>query len=449
MASTTRHLIVGLLILFLIPSDALAQLTPQQERGRSLYFGEDGSALEDATARIGEMGVKLPARSFPCASCHGRSGTGVAERGAVPTDLSAGALTKPSSVAGPRGRKRPAYTFSTFRTAVRSGKDAGDTPLSNAMPRFDLADRDLRDLWAFLEVMDQVREPGVSDQEVLIGVRLKGASQAPEAIAQRRLLGVMEQDITAMGGIHGRKLRFVYAGPGGAYPEDIFAGIDLGALPATAPQGLPVVTMMEQKGQSQLSFSLVAGVDDQSAALRLFAVRELGAVNVQDACQKGARSETRLLTSPDCLKDLAGVRTLLMPQPVLAALSPATRSKLPENTYVALPAPLGRTSPQVQALFARTRSVAGNSRATVLAEADAYSAAALVIEGLMRAGRDLYRDQLVSTLQDITDFKGAMAPPATFGPNKHTGSRGAEIVRYDPARGILASTGVWVEPQDK
>lgn len=446
MASTIRHLIIALLILVQVPSEAVAQLTPQQERGRSLYFGEDGSALEDATARIGEMGVRLPARSFPCASCHGRSGSGVAERGAVPTDLSAGALTKPYSVTGPMGRKRPAYTFQTFRTAVRSGQDAGGNTLANAMPRFDLADRDLRDLWAFLEVMDQVQEPGVRDQEVLIGVRLRETRQSPDGQAQRRLLSVMEQDINAMGGIHGRRLRFVYAGPEGGFPPDVLAAIDLAALPALPPRGLPVVTMMAQEGQAREAFSLVAGVEDQTAALRLFAVRELGAVQVHDACQKGSRSEVRLLTAPGCLKDIAGARTVLMPQPVLAALPASARSRLPENTYVALPAPLGKTAPQVQAIFARTRSVAGNSRATVLAEADAYSAAALLIEGLMRAGRDLHREQLVSTLEGITDFKGAMAPPATFGPNRHIGSRGAEIVLYDPAKATLATSGVWIEP---
>lgn len=448
MASTIDRWLICLLLVVSVACAANAELTPAQERGRQIYFGEPGSALDSAKARIGEMGVKLPAQSFPCASCHGQKGAGVAERGAVPADLSAGALTKPYSVTGTFGRKRPPYALSTFKSAVRTGKDAGGNQLADAMPRFELSDRDLSDVWAFLEVMDELTEPGMTEDILSIGVRLSGGGKSGAATAQRKLLESLAGEVNRIGGIHGRKLRFVYAGAGGLKDDAVFAGLDLDPAAGNLPETLPVLSMMQAGAQNSGAFYLVAGPADQAASLRLFAVRELGAVSVKDACVASS-GEVRLLSAPHCMNALAGAKRALVPQPVFSAIPPADRRKLPAETYVALPAPVRRVSPQAQTAFAKARAAIGSGRETVLAEAEAYSAAATMIEALMRAGRDVTRSDFISTLESISEFEGAATPPVTFGPNRHTGSRGAEIVRYDPATGALAVKGVWVDPDGK
>lgn len=445
---TDRWLAGFLLAVLMLALPAEAQLTPAEERGRAIYFGEAGSALDTSTARIGNMGVTLPAQSFPCASCHGRAGIGVAERGAVPADLSRGALTRPYTVTGQQGRRRPPYTLSSFRAAVRNGRDPGGSELAEAMPRFALSDRDLGDVWAFLAVMDQLSDPGLSDDRIDIGVILTAGGRGPAAEAQRRLLDSVSADINRIGGIHGRQLRFSYH-TAAALPEgDVFAVLSPGEAPAGLGERVPVLALSGHGTLKTQAFSLLAGAEDQSAALRLFAVQELGAVRVADACASGA-GETRLLTSPSCLASARSAKRLLLPQPVFAAIPPAQRKLLPAETYVALPAPLSRVAPQAQTAFARTRAKAGTGRETILAEADAYSVASVLIESLMRAGRSLDREGLIASLEGLSDFEGAVTPPLSFGPNRHTGSRGAEIVRYSPETGVMAMQGVWIDPDKR
>ncbi|MDP3460593.1 MAG: hypothetical protein Q8S09_15090, partial [Hyphomonas sp.] len=162
-AFTTRALALLALFGSLVAPLASAELTAAEERGRAIYFGERGSALEDATVHIGELETKLPARTFPCASCHGRTGLGKSERGVQPSQITRDSLTRPYSVREASGRKRPPYTATTFRNAVRGGKDAGGNALAEAMPRFSLTDKQLADVWAFLAVIAEATDPGISE----------------------------------------------------------------------------------------------------------------------------------------------------------------------------------------------------------------------------------------------------------------------------------------------
>lgn len=441
MSGTERWLCSTYLLIAAACAPAYAQLSDAEERGRQIYFGEPGSPLDTAAVRIGGMDVRLPASGFPCASCHGRSGSGFAERGAVPTDLSRGALTRPYSVMANQGRRRPPYTVSSFRAAVRNGKDPGGSALSEAMPRFELSDQQLGDLWAFLNVIDTLNDPGISDTEITIGVVLAPRSAGT---AQRKLLDVLASDINALGGIHGRSLRFDYR-PSITAPEaDVLASLMLGNN-GSLPTERPVINVSaEQAGQPQ-GFSLLASTGDQTAALRRFAVERWGAVTLRDACDPSA-GPTRLLSSSNCLA--AGQRTerLLMPQTVFSTIPLAERRNLPDETYVALAAPLWRVAPQAQAAFARTRARAGTGRETIVAESEAYSAAAVIIESLMRSGRDLSRERLVLALEELRDFEGAMTPPLSFGRNRRTGSRGVAVVKYSPQTGNLSTEGLWVDP---
>ncbi|MFN7055068.1 hypothetical protein [Hyphomonas sp.] len=424
------------------PPATAAELQAAQDRGRQIYFGEEGSPLDHATARVGGMDVRLPARGFPCASCHGRSGSGFAERGAAPTDLSRGALTRPYTVSASAGRQRPPYTLASFRAAIRAGKDPGGNALAEAMPRFDLPDTDLADLWAFLEVIDTLNDPGVDDSEVRIAVAF---APGPAGEAQRRVLDMLAGDINALGGIHGRALMFEAAPPGGTPASGTFAFLVVSQAGAAPAAGQPTLYLSASLGGDPLGFSLLAGPEDEAAALRRFAVERLGVVTVQDACQPGSAA-VRLLLSTDCLSGARQAGQLLIPNTVFVKLPPAERRSLPAETYVALPAPLSRVAPGAQTALARTRARAGTSRETIIAEAEAYSVAAVLIETLMRTGRELTRERFVSSLEDIRDFEGAITQPLSFGRNRRNGSRGVEVAEYSPHTGILTPTGVWIDP---
>jgi hypothetical protein len=69
----------------------------------------------------------------------------------------------------------------------------------------------------------------------------------------------------------------------------------------------------------------------------------------------------------------------------------------------------------------------------------------VLIEALMQTGRDASREGVIDRLELVRGFEGAMTPPLTFGPNRRVGSRGAEIVRYDPKKATLATSGTWID----
>jgi ABC-type branched-subunit amino acid transport system substrate-binding protein len=77
------------------------------------------------------------------------------------------------------------------------------------------------------------------------------------------------------------------------------------------------------------------------------------------------------------------------------------------------------------------------------AQLAAVSAAAVLVEALNRAGRDLDRDRLVAALEGIRDFRTGLTPPLTFGPNRRVGAPGAHAV--DLAGHRLVPTGHWLD----
>jgi len=444
-AYTIKALALLALIAVFSVASAHAELTAAEARGKAIYFGEKGSALDDATVQIGDLDTTLPARTFPCASCHGRTGAGKAERGVQPSKISRDALTRPYAVKEASGRKRPPYTLSSFRAAVRGGKDAGSNALSEAMPRFNLTDKQLSDLWAFLAVVSEVNDPGITDNSISVGVVLDAASSAGKA--QLKLLTTLAADINKLGGVHGRTLGFraITAKSAAAESESLFAMVvPQGTPPAGLASGVPVISLLPASAPASGAFALVAGEADQIAALKRFAVEEWGVVSLKDACAAKA-GDTVLINSTKCLDTAKSAKRALMTQSVFSSIPPASRANLPSDTRIAIASPLGRIAPNAQAAFAKTRARAGNDKSAILAEADAYSAAAVLIEALMQTGRDASREGVIEKLESVREFEGAMTPPLTFGPNRRVGSRGAEIVRYDPKAGTLAASGTWMD----
>jgi hypothetical protein len=189
----------------------------------------------------------------------------------------------------------------------------------------------------------------------------------------------------------------------------------------------------------------VASEADQTSALKRFATEEWGVVSVKDGCA-AKKGETVLLGSARCLENATVAKRVLLTQAVFSSIPTASRKLLPAETYVAFATPLSRVARNAQSAFAQTRARARNDKSAILAEANAYSAAALLIEALMRTGRDVSREGVIDTLEAVRNFEGGMTPSLTFGPNRRVGSRGAEIVRYDPLAGTLAASGTWIDP---
>ncbi len=167
-------------------------------QGRALFHGEKVLSVGGAI-----NGVRLPAATSACNSCHGERGAGSREAGVEIPALQSGRLRAArDSVLG--------YASDTaIMAAIQTGVGRGGAALSNAMPRYDLSDAEQAALAAYLQVagsaQDRVR--GVTADKILFAaiVPLSGSqSEAGRQIVQ----GVQDAFATVnkAGGVFGRRV---------------------------------------------------------------------------------------------------------------------------------------------------------------------------------------------------------------------------------------------------
>lgn len=77
-------------------------------------------------------------------------------------------------------------------------------------------------------------------------------------------------------------------------------------------------------------------------------------------------------------------------------------------------------------------------------QSGAAVAARVLEEGLRRAGSPPTRDGLIAALESLRDFETGLAPPLSFGRNRHTGVLGAHVLRLDEAQSAQARASTWI-----
>ncbi len=79
------------------------------------------------------------------------------------------------------------------------------------------------------------------------------------------------------------------------------------------------------------------------------------------------------------------------------------------------------------------------------AQLSAFAAAKVFVEALTRAGRDLTREKLVTTLESLYDYETGTTPRITFGPNRRVGAAGAHVVSIEVAEKEFATASGWIK----
>ena len=113
--------------------------------------------------------------------------------------------------------------------------------------------------------------------------------------------------------------------------------------------------------------------------------------------------------------------------------------------FLALPTPPEGPEPEAAAAYRALAAAARLPADNVSAQLSALAAAAVLIEGLERAGRDLSRERLVDELEGLRSFRSGYAPPVTYGAGRRLGARGAYVVRLDLKAKRFEPLGGWVE----
>lgn len=167
MTDTRQFLSILLLGLPLLCQTHSVEAAGDAHLGRSIYekgIGRDGRAI----SAMVHGSVTLSGAAIACGGCHGVQGRGAGEAFIQAPDIRWLSLSKPY-LARRSGSAEVSYDQASFAKALRTGKTTAGRTLDPAMPRFDLADDEIRGLIAFLGIID---EPTTIEQtqRVILGL---------------------------------------------------------------------------------------------------------------------------------------------------------------------------------------------------------------------------------------------------------------------------------------
>jgi len=272
-------------------------LTDQERRGRQIYLRGTSASGKPITAVLSGGEAEVPASALSCSSCHSRSGTGTAEGGVIPSNLTWEWLTRPYDVASPSGRSHGPYNEGTFKRAVTMGLDPAGNELQSAMPRFRMSLEDAADLVSYIRRLGHTLDPGLTERAIIVAMITP--AQGPLSEVGGTAIGAVRayfEDLNANGGIYGRTLeirpaayvtnddarRFVAEQNAFAFVSPLIAGTEKELLPLFEENEIPIigpVTYLSPRasGIGRYTFYLYPGLDEQTRALCQFAAHRLDA----------------------------------------------------------------------------------------------------------------------------------------------------------------------------
>jgi len=371
----------------------LLALTPAEERGREIYLHGTG-----APAVVGDAPVGAP---MPCAGCHGAEGRGGGEGGVRAPAITWDALSHP-------GAARPAYEPRSLVRAIAMGIGASGRPLPASMPRYQLRREEADDLVAFLRRLGTLRDPGLSDDALVLGVLLPGTSPGAGASAREEVRGAAlawAAEVNARGGIYTRRveLRFVDR-PSDGDPPFLYLGWGGdGVARWMAEHEVPFLRAGGGTDQaSPFVFDLGPSPSDEARALQ----RQRGVFCPDVASIRSAPAGVRALV-PSALADEAIAVNPAGGAIIAARVAPSDIDPALAAAYHLAPAHL-------------------SDQWSLLA------AARLAENVLQRAGAGVSRASFVATLQQTRRFATGFSPPLTFDAERSRGTDVVRLLRLDP-----------------
>lgn len=150
---------LGLVALWALPLGSLAPAGPDRftSGGQRIYYtglDENRDPIPRSVAASRMMGGRMM-RNAACVDCHredGRGGTlGMMMRGIEVPDVRYSTLTSPHSEGG---ETEPGWTRDDIARAIRDGVEPDGQSLRAPMPRWDMTNRQVRDVIDYLKELD-------------------------------------------------------------------------------------------------------------------------------------------------------------------------------------------------------------------------------------------------------------------------------------------------------
>ena len=273
--------------------------TGSSQHGRLIFFQGERDSAEALTANVGAAAIPVPATALPCVGCHGRDGQGRPEGGVRPSDITWFNLTKEYGGTTVMGRRYEAYDEFSFLMAVTEGIDSAGNKLDSSMPRYNIARQDARDLIAYLRIIQDDFDPGVSKDELVFGsLQPDQQLQTNTANAMVAVMQARIDETNRQGGIYGRQLKlevipyedrqsFIAKASDLIARDRVFAllntfsaGADASLIDMVEDAEIPSIAPYTQfpaaeDGRHNYTFYLHGGLDAQVAALAKRAAKKV------------------------------------------------------------------------------------------------------------------------------------------------------------------------------
>ena len=122
----------------------------------------------------------------------------------------------------------------------------------------------------------------------------------------------------------------------------------------------------------------------------------------------------------------------------------AASTEMKHNIFIAYPTlPADITAGSVAEFHALHEKYKFAPRHTA-SQLAAFATAKIFVEALTRAGKDLSREKLVTTLEGFYDYETGTTPRITFGPNRRIGAAGAHILSLDLLEREFPTASGWI-----
>jgi len=275
-------------------------LSPQELRGKQIYFEGTSPGDGKIKAYIGNDKIPLPGSAATCGSCHGSDGRGRREAGRIPSDITWDHLMKPYGHSHPLARNHPAFTEASLKRSILNGNDPAGNRLDVTMPTYAMSVEDINDLIAYLKRLQKDFDPGLQEKSIRIGTLLPAGGRTA-AIGQGmvEVMAAYFEDINSRGGIYNRKLKLIAApyentGPSALADathlmdaENVFAvvgaviaGADREMAELAEDKKIPLIGPFsffsaDPDALNEFTFYLFSGLNEQVRALVDFAARDL------------------------------------------------------------------------------------------------------------------------------------------------------------------------------
>ena len=504
------RLCVKSLLVLLVLGSAIAQtpLTPPESRGKEIYLLGTSKSGKDILAYIGDSSLEVPGSSMACANCHGITGQGKSEGGIDPSNITWEALTKPYGITHSSGRKHPAYTARALELAITRGVDPAGNKLLNAMPRYQMSKEDLNDLVVYLKRLGTDLDPGISENQIVIGTTLPATGPLAEmGAAVKGVVNAYFAEVNLQGGIYNRRLELRVSEPGKANIERLIndekvfamtsaflAGGERELIPLFAQNEVPLVgpmTLNPQPGtplnrqifyvlsgnsgqaralisflkkrgdlkdgglavmyhRGELNASIVEGIRQESEKTTVYEYTA-GNLDAAEYVKQMRRNEPTAVFFLGSLQDTSAFMTEAakvnwFPQILLQSGGAIFDAPASFDGKIFLTVP---TSPEDQTGdgLKEFRALAGKYKLPqkhLAAQITAYSSAKVLVEALKRVGKELSREKLIKTLEGFYEFPTGLTPALTFGPNRRIGAMGAYVLTIDLKEKKLKPVSGWV-----